>query len=233
MPLAAYVSTAPLLEGDSLTSEEFLRRWEEMPDVKHAELIDGIVYMPSPVSLDHGDFQGFLLTWLGFYGMATPGCRASMEATWLMGEHQVPQPDATLRILPRFGGQSEVVGGFHSGAPELIVEVAVSSYSRDFGAKRRLYERMGVRESLIVVPRERHLAAFQLTSGGFQSLDTDEAGILRSACFPGLWLDTNALWELDLPRMNAALQQGLSTPEHTDFAAELSRRALSHGTQTK
>jgi Uma2 family endonuclease len=233
MPLAPYVSTAPLLEGDSLTSEEFLRRWEEMPDVKHAELIDGIVYMPSPVRRNHGEFQMFLAGWLSFYSMSTRGCRSSMDATWLMAERQVPQPDLTLLILPEYSGQSGVAGEFHAGAPELIIEVAVSNYARDFGAKKRLYERMGVQEYLIVVPRERHLAAFQLASGSFQPLEPDTAGLLRSACFPGLWLDTQALWELDLPRMNAVLQQGLATPEHAAFAAQLSRRALPQGTQTK
>ncbi len=71
MPLAAPVSTPPLLEGDSLTSDEFLRLYEEMPDLKHAELIDGIVFMPSPVTLDHGDFQLFLGGWLTLYTLAS------------------------------------------------------------------------------------------------------------------------------------------------------------------
>jgi hypothetical protein len=65
--LPALVSTPPLIEGDSLTSDEFLRRWVEMGDVKHAELIDGIVYMPSPVSLGHGEYESFFDGWLFTY----------------------------------------------------------------------------------------------------------------------------------------------------------------------
>jgi hypothetical protein len=84
MSLAAPVLPPPLLEGDSLTSEEFIRRWELIPDLKHAELIDGIVYMPSPVSAGHGDIQSTLNGWLNVYAMATPGCRPGLEATWLM-----------------------------------------------------------------------------------------------------------------------------------------------------
>ena len=64
MPLAAPVSPPPLFEGDCLTSDEFLCRWEAMPDLKHAELIDGIVYTPSPVSRDHGQFEYVLTAWL-------------------------------------------------------------------------------------------------------------------------------------------------------------------------
>jgi Uma2 family endonuclease len=223
MPPAAFVSSPPLLEGDSLTSEEFLRRWEEIPDLKYAELIDGIVYMPSPVSLGHQDFQLFLGAWLSFYALATPGCRPGSEGTWLMGENQVPQPDIALRILPEYGGQSRVEGLYAAGAPELIVEVAVSSWSRDFGAKKRLYERAGVREYVIAVPRTRELVGFLLTPGGFRPLETDSDGVLRCGYFPGLWLDMKALWDLDLARMNAVLQQGLATPEHADFAAQLAK----------
>src|ERR1035438_4774220 len=225
MSLAAPVSPPPMLESDCLTSDEFLRRWEAMGDVKHAELIDGIVYMPSPVGLNHGTFESFLNIWLGFYVAGTPGCRPSLEATWLMGERNVPQPDITLTILPERGGQSRVEGQYHAGAPELIVEVAVSSYSRDFGAKKRLYERMGVREYVIAVPGAREVRWYELTPAGYQTLEPGSDGIFRSRCFPGLWLDTAALWDLDLARANAVLQQGLATPEHAEFAAQLAARA--------
>lgn len=224
MPLAASVSPPPLIEGDSMTSDEFMRRWEAMPDLKHAELIDGIVYLPSPVSRPHATHHTYLTTWLGVYAIATPGCLPSAEATWLMEEGQVPQPDITLEILPEYGGQAGVSGEYNAGAPELAIEVAVSSYSRDFGAKRRLYERMGVREYLIAVPRDRKLVTLTLTPTGYQPLEPGADGIFRSACFPGLWLDVAALWQLDLPGMNSILQQGLATPEHAEFAAQLAAR---------
>jgi len=221
MALAAPVSPPPLLEGDCLTSDEFLRRWEAMPDLKRAELIDGIVYMSSPVGRDHGRFEYMLSTWLGFYQVGTPGCVGSLEATWLMADRNVPQPDITLTIAPEMGGQSAVDGPYRAGAPELIVEVAVSSYSRDLGAKKRLYERMGVREYIIVIPGTQRLLWFELTPGGFRDLTPGADGIFRSAFFPGLWLDPEALRNLDLARINAVLQQGLATPEHAEFAARL------------
>jgi Uma2 family endonuclease len=219
--MAASVSTPPLLEGDCLTSDEFIRRWEEIPDLKRAELIDGIVYMPSPVSLNHQNFELFLAAWLDSYATSTPGCCPGLEGTWLMGERQAPQPDIAMRILPEYGGQSRVEGLYAAGAPELIVEVAVSSRSRDFGAKKRLYERMGVREYLIVVPREREVAAFSWTPGGFVPVEADADGVFRSRYFSGLWLDTHALWDLDRLRRNTVLQQGLATPEHAEFTARL------------
>jgi hypothetical protein len=215
------LSTPPLLEGDSLTSDEFLRRWEEIPDLKRAELIDGIVYMPSPVSLRHEQFQMFLAGWVSIYTCATPGCRPGMEGTWLMGERQVPQPDVTLSIHPEFGGQSRVEGLYAAGAPEFLAEVAVSSRSRDFGAKKRLYEGVGVLEYLIAVPVWQEIAWFERTASGFQPVEPDADGIFRSRCFPGLWLDIQALWDIDFARMNEVLQQGLAAPEHAAFVEQL------------
>src|ERR1700676_895937 len=88
-----------LVAGTKLTADEFLRRWDAMPHVRHAELIEGIVYMPSPLSWEHGQFDRRLGWWLGCYLVRTPGCDAAHNATWLMGE-DVPQPDLSLLILP-------------------------------------------------------------------------------------------------------------------------------------
>lgn len=214
----------PLLEGDSLDADEFIRRWEVLPDVHRAELIDGTVYMPSPVSTDHSDCQTLITFWLASYAAATPGCFPNAEATWIMGGRQVPQPDSTLLILPEYGGQSTIKGAYRSGAPELIVEVAVSSYARDFGAKKRLYERSGVREYIIVNPRDQQIVAFSLTPDGYRPLSITGDEMLRSALFPGLWLNPAALWSRNLQHLNITLQQGLATPQHAAFVTELAAR---------
>lgn len=117
-----------------------------------------------------------------------------------------------------------MAGPYHSGAPELIVEVAVSSYARDFGAKKRLYQRMGVLEYVIALPSARRLVWFRLTAEGFQTMEPGADGIFRSACFPGLCLDVEALWDLDLQRVDALVRQGLAMPEHAEFAAQLASR---------
>ena len=51
-----------------------MRRWEAMPDLKHAELIDGIVYMPSPATRTAAAHV-ILSVWLGHYEAGTPGVR--------------------------------------------------------------------------------------------------------------------------------------------------------------
>jgi Putative restriction endonuclease len=192
-----------------------------MPDLKYTELIDGIAYMPSPVSHRHGEFHFPLTPWLGCCAATTPGCRGGTDCTWLMGDRDVSQPDLALRILPEYGGQSRVEGIYAAGAQELILEVAASSRARDVGPKLKMYERMGVREYLVAVAAKEQIQWHELTEGGYRSVDPGADGIVRSRFFPGLWLDPAALWRIDLTRLFAILQEGIATAEHASFVAPL------------
>jgi Uma2 family endonuclease len=224
MPTTASVSPPPLRDGDRLSSHEFMRRWEAMPDLKHAELIDGIVHMPSPILQVHGTFDFLLSSWLTYYVTATRGCGASGEATWLMFPDNVPQPDMALMILPEYGGQSSVERGYATGAPELIIEISVTTAAKDSGVKLRLYERAGVREYLIVQPRKQRLTWKHLAENKYREIEAGPDGLLKSRVFPGLWLDPVSLWNDDLPGLAATVQRGLATAEHADFVADLSQR---------
>jgi hypothetical protein len=102
MPAAA-VPAVELITGQQMDADEFLRRWEDLPDVKFAELIDGFVHVPSPLSSDHAARDGRIHWWLTVYADATPGCHFACNATWHMLE-SMPQPDAFLRIDPSCGG---------------------------------------------------------------------------------------------------------------------------------
>src|SRR6266566_1872883 len=62
-----------LQNGDRLTRDEFERRYEAMPHIKKAELIEGVVYMPSPVSREHAEAHCALIGWISHYWAAVPG----------------------------------------------------------------------------------------------------------------------------------------------------------------
>lgn len=213
-----------LVAGDFLTRDEFLRRWEAMPHIKCAELIQGVVYMPSPVSVQHGDTEHHVGTWLGVYEAATPGCRGSHNATWLMGEEDSPQPDTSLRILPEYGGQSRVQGRYASGAPEFLAEVCLSSTAYDLNQKLALYEEAGVQEYLAVLMREREVRWHRRSGDRFEGVPAPADGVYRSAAFPGLWLDAPALLAGDLARVLAVLHDGVNSPEHRAFVEQLAQR---------
>lgn len=119
----------PLENGAHLSAAEFLRRYEGMPEVRKAELVNGIVYMASPVRHDrHGKPDSLIQTWLGTYAIATPGVESSTNTTIRLGVDDVPQPDGLLRIVTERGGQTRLdAKGYLQGGPELVVEVAGSS----------------------------------------------------------------------------------------------------------
>src|SRR5438445_8327103 len=130
----------PLESGDLLSAAEFLRRYEAMPAIKKAELIEGIGYMPSPVRLAHAEPDTLIQSWLGFYAAHTPGARAAANATVRLDADNVPQPDALLRLLPECGGRTHVdPAGYLCGPPELIVEIAAGSAAIDLHGKLRAY----------------------------------------------------------------------------------------------
>ena len=215
--MIAPVLTPPLREGERLTRDEFMRRWDAMPDLTRAELIDGIVHMPSPVSIVHGDFHVRLSWWLSSYAAVTRGCAACAAGTWLMSPDSAPQPDLAFRILPEYGGQSTIKGNYAAGAPELIIEVSHTTSARDAGVKLRLYERCGVREYVIVQPGKKHITWRELVNGKYRDIAPDADGLFRSRVFPGLWLNPSALWNNDLPGLAACVQQGAASGAHADF----------------
>jgi Uma2 family endonuclease len=221
MSLATAFTPSALREGDRLKADEFLRRWDAMPELKQAELIGGTVFfMPSPVSLHHSDLHVEMTAWVWTYKEATTGCHAGTDCTWKMGPEDVPQPDIFLRILPEFGGQSGLDGNYASGAPELIVEVSGSSLSRDLGIKLDLYRRAGVSEYLTVLLQPRQIIWRRLVRGRYREMKPAKDGLLRSHVFPGLWLDPDALWTAGRS-VGTALEEGLRSPEHAVFVRRL------------
>ncbi len=210
----------PALEpGDRLTRAEFERRYEAMPHVKKAELIEGIVYMPSPVRLrKHGDPHFRFITWLGQYAAFTPCVIGGNNTTARLDLDNEPQPDAMLLIDPLCGGQAIIShDDYVERAPEWTGEISASSVSFDLHTKLVVYRRNGVREYVVWRVQDQQIDWFTLRSGEFEPLAADADGVLRSEVFPGLWLDAAALIRNDMSRVLAVVQQGIASPEHAAF----------------
>jgi hypothetical protein len=213
------VDPPPLENGDRLTAKEFLRRYDAMPDVKKAELVEGIVYMASPVrSETHGTPDAIASGWLNNYVMMTPGVENFSNSTVKLDIENTPQPDCGLRIV---GGQSRLEEGYIVGSPELLLEIAASSVSIDLHGKMNIYRRHQTREYLAWRTLDSQFDWFALMDEKFTRLDPDKEGIIRSAVFAGLWLDVNALLRHDRAGLWATLQKGLATPEHAAFVESL------------
>ena len=190
-----------LVEGQRLDQPTFHALYEVMPPGARAELIDGIVYMPSPVGLAHGFAQVPVIMWLGQYREDTSGVQVLDNATTILGWKSEPQPDCLLRMLPDFGGRTSDEHGFVVGSPELVVEVAKATRYVDLGPKLAEYERAGVLEYVVRAFDPDEILWFTQEQGVLIQRPVDEDGLYRSTVFPGLWLDPQALIRGDTRRL--------------------------------
>jgi Uma2 family endonuclease len=216
------VELIPSLEnGDHLTRAEFERRFAAAPHIKKAELIEGVVHVPSPVSLLHADIHALAMAWLSAYWAKTPGLKLSDNATLILDFENEVQPDALVRIMPERGGKAQPSGKYLSGPPELVVEVALSSVAYDLHEKLRVYRRSGVIEYLVFVIDEKTTRWFHLEEGAYVTIEPDENGIRHSRVFPGLDLHDEYFWQNRLPELVAVVQRGLESATHAEFVARL------------
>jgi Uma2 family endonuclease len=203
---AAPKLTVELENGAVMTREEFHAAYLNRDELRHVELIEGIVYMPSPIKLEsHSEPQALLLVWLRAYARNRPGVRAAGPATIELDGANEPEPDVVLvRTSPGWLSQE----GYIAKAPELVVEIAGSSRSRDLNQKKRAYERNGVKEYVVWRTGDSAIDWFELREGRYVSRAPSASGRIESREFPGLVLDVPAALALDEDRVLAALRSG-------------------------
>lgn len=213
----------PLENGDRLTRDEFERRYNAMPRLKKAELIEGVVYMPAALRFrSHGQPHGDITGWLWTYQVATPGVNLGIEPTVRLDLENTPQPDAVLLIEEQCGGQAQLSDDdYIEGAPELVAEIAASSAAIDLGDKKQAYCRNGIREYIVWQVFEQKVDWFSWQAGEYLSLPVDADGVIRSRVFPGLWLAVEALLAGNTAQVLAVLQTGLATADHAAFVKQL------------
>ncbi len=216
-------TTLPPLEvGQHLDQPTFHERYEAMPPIIKAELVEGIVYMPSPMRGDHGGTTQVTAGWLFHYRWKTPRVAGEDGCTVKLDLHGEPQPDHMLRLPIELGGKTRLDHeGYLTGPPELLIEVSRSSRSFDLKQKKADYERAGVVEYVVVELDPDRIHWFIRRGTRFVQMRPGPDGIYRSSVFPGLWLDPKALYSQDLDRLIAVLEQGLATPDHAAFVAKL------------
>jgi len=214
-----------LFDGQRLDQPEFHERYLRMPEDFRAELIDGIVYtMNMALHPDHAGPEADVIGLLFSYRVETPGTVVHCEATTKLGARSEVQPDAVLQLDPAYGGRTRTdAKGYTVNAPELVVEVALSSLRIDLNQKKKIYEEAGALEYVVFDVSHRTFHWFALVDGRFQPLPADADGVFRSRAFPGLWIDGPAFVGGELARLMATLRLGLASAEHADFVARLAQ----------
>ncbi|MFN0123444.1 MAG: Uma2 family endonuclease [Blastocatellia bacterium] len=218
----------PLENGDSLSRREFERRYHTMPEKLKAELIEGRVFMASPVRYpSHGGPDNRLTTLLGVYSLSTAGVHAANNTTVRLDEKNIVQPDGLLFLDEDLGGDVSVSDDeYLEGAPELIAETSGSTASHDLGEKKLIYQGNRVCEYIVWAVHDGQLQWFRLDETGvYVQMEPDENGVIRSQVFPGLWLNIPALLQDDIATILGTLQQGLASPEHQAYVESLKAKA--------
>lgn len=219
-----------LKNGDRLTRAEFHRRYRARPDIQRAELIEGVVHVAAAAARYgfHGRPDNALNGILFLYAASTPGVEGGGNTTTILDDENEHQPDCLLRIVTEAGGQSTIDDDeWLIGGPELVGEVSASTVAQDLHQKLNAYQRNGVREYLVWRVMENAVDWFVLRDGKYDVLLPDAIGIVRSVVFPGLWLDVPALLRGEFAAVVKVLTEGLASPEHVAFVAELQAKMAS------
>lgn len=147
-------SVLPDREIALLTVDAYLRAAEEGawgPDAR-VELIEGVVYRMSPISIPH---NWLVLKFLNAVNTSAAASRATAC------------PGTTLKIAPWSAPEPDVIvwpGPFAAG-PKLweaedallVVEVSVTTLHLDLGTKMALYAAAGIREYWVVDPAAKRI----------------------------------------------------------------------------
>ena len=197
--------------GDRLTGDEFEQWHRVLSSLKRAELIEGIVHVPSPLlTVDHALPHSLVVAWLGTYVAATSRLYLGDHAMVRLDADNVVQPNAVLLFAD--GGRASVeADGRVAGAPDLVVEVGSTGAARGLYEKFQVYRRCGVREYLVWLINDRRFEWWALHEGVYSLVSADVSGVIASQYCPGLCLAVEALLRGDITYVLAVLQARLDT----------------------
>jgi Uma2 family endonuclease len=134
------------------------------PDGERWELIDGVAYNMSPApSIRHQDVVVRLASRIE-QQLRGRSCRPFVAPTDVkLSDCDVVQPDILVICDP-----ARITASHIEGPPDMIVEVlSPGTSAKDLRPKKALYERVGVREYLVVDPLEHYAIRFLHGAEGY------------------------------------------------------------------
>jgi hypothetical protein len=219
----------PLADGQLVSLEEFEQRFDATPDLKHAELLDGVAYLRHDGRAFAGSCRAALIGWLGVYSASTRFLLPGAHGHVALDDRNELQPDAILAVRPEAGGTVVLdATGVVRSAPDFAADVFTTTNATLLPKRIAAHERGGTLEYLVWYAEHKCVDWLVRERGEFVAMNPDPAdGLLKSVAFPGLWLDATALLNGDLDTVLAALQRGLASAEHKAFVSQLAARRQS------
>lgn len=173
-----------------------------------ADLINGVIYMASPESIEDNDLGGWLYAIIRNYIEEFElGKVYYTRVAYRINDKNGPEPDVGFVSKTRL---DQLERGHVEGPPDVAVEiVSPDSVHRDYVLKRGLYERSGVKEYWIIDPDERRTTFLRRVRGKFREVAVKDS-IFHSQALPDFWLDVRWLWAKPLPRVRKIMDQLLA-----------------------
>ncbi len=181
-------------------------------DGQKADLIDGVIYMASPDSIESNRLSKWLLGVTDDYAIEKDlGECFMLRVAFRLDEKNAPEPDIGF---VKKSGLHLVRKGYIAGPPDASFEiVSPESIERHYYKKKDQYEKYGVREYWIIDPMEETVTLLRLNKRGKYQEVRPKDGILHSEVIEGFWLDPNWLWQSPRPRKAEILKQLLQSEE--------------------
>ena len=189
---------------DLVTADEFYRL---VGDDQKADLLGGVIYIAPPDSLTSNTLTGFLNCLMHGYVDAKDigGHVFILRYPFRLSRFYALEPDLAYVRPERLHlvSQREMKGG-----PDVAAEVVSrDSRARDYGKKKRAYQKAGVPEYWIVDPLQSRVEFHRLQDKRYELVPLEANHIFRSEVLPGFWLDVNWLLAQPLPNAYACLQE--------------------------
>ena len=183
MPTAS-LTIRPTNAGTELSREEFAEA--EFTEGYRYERHEGrLVAMPPP-GHDHHLTTGSVRDYLGAYRLAHPEIvEFVIQDSWTTIDDDTDRiPDIAVYLR-----STKPSLQLPERVPEVVYEIVSPGWEnrrRDYGEKRSEYERLGVREYVIVDRHDQRVTVLQLVEGKYQEQLLKPADIYRSPLLPGL-----------------------------------------------
>jgi Uma2 family endonuclease len=191
------------IEGQ--TEADFLER---APENQFCELIDGVVYMPSPVATEHQSDTGFLQFLLQGWGAEHPiGRVLTGPAVLRLANGRLLEPD--IFVLPA-DSESQVHPLYCDPPVLLVVEVlSPSNRAHDLVRKAAVYREAGVPEVWFVDGENQLVIVERKTADGYETVQ-QASGPLLCRSIPGFWIQVDWLWARPRPNVRVCLEAVLA-----------------------
>jgi len=199
------ITAPPVVPNDKISYQKFLE-WNGKEG--WFEWVDGEVSEMSNPSLKHQRLSRFLTSILQFWAEAKK-----------IGE-VIPAPFQIKLDFRPSGRQPDIMfisnENFHrlekqyvDGTADLIIEiVSPESLARDTQEKFEEYEKAGVKEYWIIDYRRRTANFYDLDENGkYKLLHLSAEGKFESRVIEGLWIETDWLWQEELPNLMDVLKE--------------------------